>query len=811
MLRDEFRQAFRSLRAHPLFASVIVLITSLAIGANAAIFTVVNAALVSPLPFPDPSRLVEVNGRRANVDRDPISLPDYCDLRDRTRTFEGLAATFQWSANVTGGAAERLQGMRASADFFTVVGTGAALGRTLLPDDEHGSGRQVVVLSHGFWVRRFGRDPAAVGSTIVLNGDRYTIVGVMPAAFITPVRQADLIAPFPMDSDPRRTARDLGFLRIIGRLRKGVTVAAAKEDLESIVAQLRAEYPSTNATHRGVTITEWHHALVAGSRPLLLLLQGAVVLVLAVAGANLATLFLVSTLRREREFAVRSALGASRTRLAREVLLESGLLAFAGCVGGILLGGVARRALIVLAPRDLPAVAAGAPIDGRVFAVAALTAALVTVALAAVPVWRVASGTTGALLREGARSAGSAGGRTARRWLVGVEVALASALVTLAVLLSQSFARLQAVDPGFRADHLLTVRLSLPPGTYPGRADVVRFTDALRPRLLAIPGVVDVAAANVVPLNGYRATADIWPADRPEPPPAERPEAHYRMVSQSHLATFGVPLLEGRSIDGHDLIDSEPVVLVNETIARQYWDRRSPIGEYLLVRDNGDDTARRVRIVGVAGNVKHFGLDAEFTPDVYVPIPQVPEGTIPWLMNNFYWGIRTAHDPASVREAVRREIHTLDPNVPASLMRTMDEVLNAAVAPRRLNLMLLRVFGLAALALAGTGIYAVTAFSVSTRTREIGIRTALGARPAQNVGIIVADAARPLAAGLAAGVLLAMAGAPALRSVLFNVDPIAPVIMAGVSALLLAVGLAAAFFAARRLKSIDPIIALRAE
>jgi predicted permease len=519
----------------------------------------------------------------------------------------------------------------------------------------------------------------------------------------------------------------------------------------------------------------------------------------------------MSALRREREFSVRSALGASRARLVREIFFETGLLAVAGCAAGIVLGLVARRALIVLAPGDLPAVADGAGVDGRVFAVAAMAAAFVAVALAAVPVWRVATRTLAAHLRAGSRSAGTAGGHTAQRWLVGVEIALASALVTLAVLLSQSFAKLQAVDPGFRADRLLTVRLSLPRSTYPSRADLVRFSETLRPRLLAIPGVVDVAAANVVPLNGYRATADFWPADRPEPAPADRPEAHYRMVSRSHLATFGVPLLEGRSIDAHDLSDSEPVVLVNEIIARRYWYGRSPVGEYLLVRDAGDDTARRARIVGVAGNVKHFGLEAEFTPDVYVPIPQVPERTIPWLLNNFYWGIRTAHEPASVREAVRREIQSLDPDVPASLMRTMDEVLESAVAPRRLNLMLVRAFGLAALALAATGIYGITAFSVSTRTREIGIRAALGAGPAQNIGVIIGDTARPLAAGLAAGVLLAMAGAPALRSILFNVDPIAPVTMAGVTALLLAVGLASAFGAARHLRSIDPVIALRAE
>jgi len=811
VLRDEFRQAVRALRAHPWFAAAVVLITALAIGANTAIFALVNAVLVSRLPFPDPSRLVQVDGRRAGLDRDPLSLPDYIDLRDGNRTFEGLAATHQWGVNVTGGNAERLQGMRASANFFSVLGTHAAIGRTLIPDDERGSGRRVVVLSHGLWKRRFGGDPAAVGATIVLNGDSYTIVGVLPASFITPVREADLVAPFPRDTDPRRTARDSGFLRVIGRLRQDATVPQAVEDLESIVARLRTEYPSTNATHAGVNIIEWHSALVARARPLLLLLQAAVALVLAGACANLANLFLVSALRREHEFAVRSALGASRSRLVREVFVESALLATAGCAAGIFLGGLSRRALLILAPGDLPAVSGGVGIDGPVVAFAAAATLFAACAFAVIPAWRLATGALGARPPAGSRAAASGGGRTARRWLVGLEVAFASALVTLTVLLSQSFARLQAVDPGFRPDHLLTIRLSLPRGQYPGRASVVRFSDTLRPRLLAIPGVVDAAAANVVPLNGYLATTDIWPADRPEPPAAERPEAHYRMVSPSYLETFGVPLLQGRALDEHDTTITEPVVLVNQTIARRYWNGRSPVGEYLLVRDAGDNTVRRPRIVGVVGDVKHFGLETESTPDVYVPIPQVPEATIPWLMNNFYWGVRTSIDPAVLREAVRREVRAVDPDVPASMIRTMEEMMETAVAPRRMNLWLVRMFGAAALLLAAAGIYAVTAFTVSTRTREIGIRAALGARPAQNLRVVLSDIIRPLAAGLGAGVLLALAGAPALRSMLFAVDPIAPMTMAGVSALLFFVGLAAALMAASRLRSIDPIIALRAE
>ena len=809
MARDELRQAWRALGAHLPFAATAVLITALAIGANTAVFSLVNAVLVSPLPFPHASQLVEVTGRRLDVERDPISLPDYLDLRDGNRSFAVLAAAFQWSANVTGGEAERLQGMRATSNLFTALGTQAALGRTLVSDDESGAARRVVVLSHGLWKRRFGADPNVLGLSIVLNGDAYSVVGVLPSAFVYPVRDADLVAPFPTSTDPRRTSRDLGFLRVIGRLRAGVTIEQARQDLDGIVARLRAEYPITNATHAGTTVAEWHSVLVARVRPLLLLLQAAVALVLAVACANLANLFLVAAIRREREFAVRSALGASRARLVREVFAESGLIAIAGCLGGVLLGSVARRMLLALAPGDLLTISNDAALDRHVIAFALTAATIATISFAAIPAWRLATGTLGAHLRDGTRTTGSIG-RTARRWLVGIEIALASALITMTVLLSQSFARLQSVDPGFRADHLLTVRMSLPRGRYRTRADVVRFTEELRSKLLGIRGVDDAAAVNVVPLNGYRATVDFWPADRPEPPAAERPEAHYRMVGPSYLSTFGVPLIQGRALDEHDTSISEPVIVINQTIAHRYWRGRSPVGEYLVVRDTGDNTVRRPRIVGVVGDVKHFGLDTESTADLYIAIPQVPEPSIQWLANNMYWGVRTTGEPAAVRESVRREIKAVDTDVPAS-MRTMDDMMEVAVAPRRLNLWLVRVFGIAALTLAAAGIYAVTAFSVSIRTREIGIRAILGARPLQNFTIVIADVSKPMLAGLAAGVLLSLAAAPALRTFLFAVNPVAPLTIALVSALLLSVGVLAALIGAWRLKSIDPVIALRTE
>jgi predicted permease len=809
MFAEELRYAFRALRAHRLFSAAVTLIMALAIGANTAVFALLNAVLLSRLPFRDPSRLVTVQQTRPDSQVGPFSLPDFLDVQDGTRAFETLAAAFQWSANLTGGEAERLQGMRVSASFFPMLGTSAWLGRTLVADDERGAGRRVVVLTHGFWVRRFGADPAAIGTTLTLNGETYTIVGVLPAAFVTPVRDADLIAPFPTATDPRRTARDACFLRVVGRLKAGVSIRQAETDLNGIMTRLSVECPTTNATHAGARVVGWHRALVAGERPLLLLLQAAVALVLLVACANLANLFLTFALRREREFAIHAALGASRSRLVGEVVLEAALLASVGGGGGIIVGHFARRALLVFAPVDLLAVFGGARLDWRVLTFAVAASAFAALACGAVPAWRLSTATPGARSMD-SRSGGPAAGRAARRALVGIEVALASALVTLTVLLSQSFARLQAVDPGFRADHLLTVRLSLPHARYPHRDSIARFVDGLRPRLLAVPGVVDAAAVNVVPLNNYRATADVWPAARPQPPPEERSEAHYRMVSASYLKTFGVTLLAGRAFDDHDAATSEAVVLVNDRLARRFWPDQSAVNRSLML-DDGDGTIRRARIVGVTGDVKHFGLEAESTPDVYVPIAQVPEATIGWLANNMYWGLQTSANPDGVREAVRRAVRSVDPDVPASAMRSMNEVLALAVAPRRLNLWLVRVFALAAILLAAAGVYAVTAFTVALRTREIGIRTALGARVAQNQRLILGDAAGPIIGGLAGGVALSFVAAPFLRTVLFGVDPVSPGALAVVAALLLSAGLAAAFVAAWRLRAIDPVVALRAE
>jgi len=797
--------AWRAVRAHAALSATIAAILAVAIGANTAVFALVNAVLLSPLPFPDADRLVTVEQTRPDSAREPLSIPDYRDLRDRTQSFEALAAAFQWSANLTGGDAERIQGMKASSSFFTSTGVRAAIGRTLDAADERGGGARVVVLTHAFWMRRFGGSLSALGTTLVLNGDAYTIVGVLPRAVITPVRDAEVVAPFPIDADPRRTSRDAGFLKVLGRLRPGVTVEQARADLDAIMTRLRVEYPATNATHTGTLVMPWQRALSATQRPVILLLEAAVALVLLVACANVGNLFLASAISRGHEFAVRAALGASAARRVRQVLLETLIIATAGGAGGLALHAVIARMLVVLAPPDLVALAPPAAASPRLVVFAVCLVLIVAAAFGLLPAIQL--GGQAASLRA-ARGASPAS-RRVRAWLVGAEVATATLLIVTAILLARSFERLQRLDPGYATDRLLTARLSLPRARYPKTANAARFVEDLRPRLIAIPGVEDAAAVNVVPLNGYHATAEVWPADRPEPPPSERGQAQYRMISPTYLRTFGVPLIAGRSFDDHDNASGEPVVLVSRTLARRYWTEASAIGAGLVVED--DRPARRARIVGVVGDVKHYGLDAEVTPDVYVPIPQVPDTTVQWLANNMYWGLRTSGDPAALRDPFRRALKIVDPDVPASAVKTMDEALEAALAPRRLNLRLVGAFAAMALALAAAGVYAVTAFGVAMRRREMAIRAALGARVEENVRVVVVEAVRPIAGGLMAGLGGAWLMAPALRSVLFEVEPVAAGPFALVAAALLTAGLTAAVTAALPLRRIDPLDALRTE
>ena len=804
-LFEDLRHAARALRAHKLLAATVAAILGIAIGANSAVFAVLNAVLLSPLPFPDADRLVAVTQTRSDSAIEPLSIPDYQDLRAGNRSFEGLGAAAQWSVNVTGGEPERLQGMKATATLFDVLGGRAALGRTIGPKDDSGGSPRVVVLTHNLWVRRFGGDASILGRAIILNGDAHTVVGVLPHGFILPVRDAELIAPFAMDADPRRTLRDSGFLRVIGRLGAGVTIAQARADLDAIMARLRAEHPTTNAEHLGASVVEWRGALAANRRSLVLMLQAAVVLVLIVACANVANLLLAAAIRREHEFAVRAALGASRLRLVRQVMLEMVFVAGGAAAFSLLVQAATAQSLGVLAPIDLLSLSPNRPTRAPLLAFTAATALFAVVGFGLVPAIRL--GGSGATLRIGRAAAPAS--RRLRDALVSVEIAVASLLITIATLLSQSFARLQAVDPGFQAGHLLTARVSLPRARYPATSDSARFVEELRPRLLRLPGVEDAAAVNVVPLNGYRATADVWPADRPDPAPGSRPQAQYRMISPTYLRTFGVPLIAGRAFDEHDDASGESVVLVSRTLAQRFWTIAGAVGRPLTIHDAA--APRRARIVGVVGDVRHYGFDADPTADLYTPIPQVPDVTVQWLNNNMYWGVRAAANPAALRDAFKRALKEVDPDVPVAAVATMEQAIDSAMAPRRLNLWLVRSFAVLALLLSAAGVYAVTAFSVALRRRELAIRTALGAGQARNLRTILADTIRPLLRGLVLGAAGALIAGPALRSVLFEVDPLAAGTFSAVGAMLLAAGSAAALAAAWPIRRIHPVEALQVE
>jgi predicted permease len=800
----EFAQVFRRLRRQPAFAAGVVAVLALAIGASAAIFTLVDAVLLRPLPLREPDRLVTIALVRPGNDRFPLSLPDVADLAAESRTLDGIASAFGWSANLTGsGDAERLQGARVSANYFEVLGAGVAAGRPLRPDDEH---RRVALVSHGVWQRTFGGASGAIGRSIILNGDAFTIVGVLRPDFVSIVaRGPDVVVPYSPAMDPRRANRAQGFLRAVARVKPGATMRQVADDLEAIDRRMREVYPDSHGSDLGFRLVPLHEEVSGRAAPMLRVLLVAVLLVLVVACANVANLFLVRGLARRRELAVRAALGASRTRLIAHLLAEAAVLgAVAGAVG-LLVARWIVEGLLALGPAAMPRVAE-IGIDARVSAFTALVSIGATLLFGLAPALQASRGDLRDRLQDGDRSV-SDGGRRLRAWLIVAEVALSTVLLVTAALLARSFQRVQAVDPGFRAERVLTVRLSLPRARYRDRAAIESFYNQLEPRIAALPGVRAVAAANVVPMNGYLASTTFYLNGVIV---KDAPEVHYRMISPGYFRALGIPLRTGRAFTAADRAGAQPVAIVNETFARQYLRGRNPIGVTMRLGD-GEKTPRQVDIVGVVGDVRHFGLEKETTMEVYVPIPQVPDQTTIWLANNMYWVVHTGGEPLAAAQAVRREVAQVDPSVPASFVRTMEQWMGASLETRRFNLALVQAFALAALLLAVVGVYATAASALAARTREIGIRTALGASRRAVVQLVLRAGLVPVGAGLAIGAGGALVAARALEGLLFGVTPRDPVSIALVVAVLGATAVAACYLPARRAARLDPLIALRAE
>jgi len=799
----ELRQGVRRIRHQPAFAAGVVVVLALAIGANTAMFALVDAILIRPLPLADPDRLITFSIGRPGTDRQPLSLPDVADFTESSHSLAGITSLFGWSANLTGsGDAERLSGMRVASDYFGVTGATVALGRPIQADDER---RAVALISHGTWQRRYGGATDVIGRPIILNGEAFTIIGVLRPDFVALVRDTDVVVPYSPATDVRRTNRAQGFLRVIARLKPGVSLDQAADDLSAVGRRLRANYPESHGADTAIRVVSLHDEVSGRSAPMLWMLLGAVVLVLLVACANVASLFLVRSTTYQRELAVRAALGASRGRIVGQLLGEAAILGVAGGTLGLMIAGVFVRALIALGPANLARVAE-IGLDLRVAAFTLLASLAASLLVGIAPALQAGRHDLREALQRGARGS-SAGGHRLRTLMVFAEVALSTVLLMTAALLARSFQHVQAVDPGFRPAHVLTIRLSLPRARYAGRAAIENFYNQVQPRIAALPGVRGVAAANVVPMNGYLATTPFYLDGVIE---KDAPEAHYRMISPDYFHVLGIALRSGRTFTGADRSDSAPVVIINETFARQFFSGRDPLGSRMRL-DDGEKAPRDVQIVGVVGDVRHFGLEREATIEVYVPIAQVPDPTTIWLANNMYWVVQTASEPLAAANAARREIAAVDAGVPASFVRSMDQWMEGTLAARLFNLRLVQAFAAAALLLAVVGVYAVSAFVLSSRTKEIGIRIALGASRREVIGLALGSGLLPVLAALATGTAVTIVAAPILSGMLFGVGPHDLISLVITVVTLASAALVANVIPAHRAARIDPIIALRVE
>jgi putative ABC transport system permease protein len=809
-LRQDLRYALRSLLRAPAFLAVAVATLALGIGANGAIFSAVNAVLLRPLPFPDADRLVFVWGRTAADSQSAVSWPEFVDWREQNRSFEAMAVWRPQSVTLTGsGEPERLIGAFVTASLFPLLGATPQLGRTFEPGEtEPGAVRPVAVLSHGLWHRRFGGDPGILGRTLVLNGHPLTVIGVMGpdlahgrAPFNAYVLDTEAWLPAPYFPNEKGLVRGVTELLVMAKLRRGVALESAQAEMQVIARGLEQAHPETHAG-RTASIRPLHEDMVEEVRPALLVLLGAVGLVLLIACGNVANLLLARASHRHREIAVRSALGAGRRRIVRQLLTESLLLAAGGGLAGLAVayGGVRALAWLLAASGNGRLLPADTGLDARVLAFTAAITLLTGLLFGALPALHASRPDLGAVLKEG-RGAGA--GRARRRFrdaLVVWEVALSMVLLVGAGLLLQSALALHRADPGFRAERVLTWEFRLPVSRYREPAQIAGFFRQVTERMSAVPGVESVALVRAIPFSG-NGGSELYAVDgREEPRAGQEPRAQSNIVSPAYFETMHIPLLRGRVFDARDRADSPRVVVINATMARQVWPDEEPLGRRLRFKGREDWAT----VIGVVGDVRHSGLDEAPTAQVYTAHEQDPR-IFACLV------ARTAGDPRAMAEPLRRAFWTVDPDQPVWKVRTMEELVSAARGSSRAMATLVGVFAVASVLLAAIGLYGVMSYAVSLRTREIGIRMALGAGGREVMRLVVGRGV----ALTAAAVLVGLAGAAALGRVLvtllFGVTPTdAPTFLLA-AALMFTVSLLASYLPARRAARLDPLHALAEE
>jgi putative ABC transport system permease protein len=800
-LLQDLRYAVRMLLKNLSFAVIAVIALALGIGANAAIFSVVNAVLLRPLPFEDPDNLVVI--RETKLPQFPefsVSPGNFLDWQKQNNVFERIAALNSTAFNLVGtGEPERLQGLRITDGFFAMLGAQPQMGRDFLPEEDQPGRNNVVILSHGLWQRRFGGDPDIINQTLTLSGNSYTVVGVMPQTFRYGGSSTELFTPMAFTA---QQAQQHGshFLGAIGRLKPGVTLEQARSEMSAIADRLAEQYPDTNAGWN-VKMTPMLDYAVGSIKPALLVLLGAVAFVLLIACANVANLLLARAAARQKEIAIRTALGAGRWRIVRQLLTESVLLSVIGGAAGLLLAVWGTDLLLALAPEDLPRVK-DVSLDGRVLAFTAGITLLTGLSFGLVPALHASRPNLNETLKDAGRGSTEGGRRQMiRSTLVVVEVAMALVLLVGAGLMIKSFLRLQNVDPGFNPNNALAVSISLPQKKYSDDDQRAGFYAELIEKVSALPGVQSVGASNVVPFTGNDYVLGFLIQGRPPYPRGEGPSTNYYAVSPGYFKAMGIPLIKGRYFTEQDRKDSLRVAIINETMAKKFFPDEDPIGKGIHVT-NGPEVYRE--IVGIVGDVKHYGLDQTTNVQTYEPYTQQPFSFMTLV-------VRSAADPTSLGPAIRGEVLGIDKEQPVASIRPLDQLLAASIAQQRFSMLLLGIFASVAMVLAGVGLYGVMSYSVTQRTHEIGIRMALGAAQRDVLKLVVGHGMILTLVGVALGLVSAFALTRLMSTLLFGVSATDPVTFAAIPVAITAVALVACAVPARRAIKVDPMVALRYE
>jgi putative ABC transport system permease protein len=810
-LWQDIRYGLRMLVKAPSVSIVATIALALGIGANTAIFSVVNAVLLRPLPFPNSDALMSIweKNQARGSGRNAYSYPNFFDLRDQNHVFEHIAAYHDSDFTLTGqGQPVMLHGTVASADLFSVLGVNPMFGRTpTAGEDKLTESGRVVVLSERLFASRFNSDPNVINKTITLNGHSFTIIGVMPKGFEFPIQNDPLdlwttIADDAAGKEPVTAQRGAHFLRLIGRLKAGITQTQAQADVDTIGTRLAQQYPDTN-TNRGILIEPTLKALVGDVRPALLIMLGAVACVLLIACANVANLLLARAMTRHKEMALRSALGASRLRVIRQLLTESVLLSFAGGVLGLALAVWWSDLLVALGKKDIPrAIQVG--LDWRVLGFTLGVTVLTGFVFGLVPALHLSKTDLTESLKEGRGAGGAARKNRVRGVLVVAELALAVVLLVGAGLLIQSFWRLQHVNSGLQAQNVLTFSVSLPEVRYSSEKQA-RFYRDLANRVRSLPGVQSASAALPLPLSGDRFSISFQIDGRPVARKDE-PVADLFMTEPDYFRTMGIPMLQGRDFNERDDHSSTPVVIVSDKFAKQFFPGENPIGKRIQpgisTWENDDSTMRE--IIGVAADIHNRALNADPKPVYYLPQSQVP-------LNELSMVVKTSNDPHALINSITREVEAIDSQLPVFGVKTMDEYISSSVAAPRFNTTLLSIFASVALVLTIIGLYGVMSYSVAQRTNEIGIRMALGAQARDVLGLIVKDGVKIVGVGLLVGIAGALALTRLMESLLFGVTTRDPLTFVAIAGLLSLVAMLACYIPAWRATRVDPLEALRCE